>query len=231
MAKLPAANDEISAAVDAELRRVLLSVPLDQPAAARAALFEVIPPLVERWGDVAAVVAAEWFEEFRAAEGVTGSRALLAATAPAEQVTARLGYATRESGHLFAGQVDDFEAFLSLIVNEYVLQPGHNTVWDNSARDKAAFARVPEPGACEFCLMLASRGFVYSRQTVDSTSKGERFHGGCRCHAMPVWDETRARVVYGYDPEALFARYKGTLDKLPEASAKALEAERNALDS
>lgn len=55
-------------------------------------------------GDVAAVAAAEWFEEIRAVEGVSGAfRAVLADPVPLEQVNARLGYATRESGHLFAG--------------------------------------------------------------------------------------------------------------------------------
>lgn len=207
--KITVANDAISKEVDLLLRRALSGISLDNPAVATEQLFEVIPPLVNEWGEVASAAAAEWFEELRTAEGVTGAfRADMAPRLPAEQINARLGYATRESGHLYAGNISEFEAFLSLFVNEYVLQPGHQTVMDNAARDKAAFARVPEPGACEFCLMLASRGFVYSRRTVDQTGEGDRFHGGCRCHAMPVWDETRARVVYGYDPDKILERYE-----------------------
>lgn len=216
--KISVANDKIAAEVDVELRRLLRGIPLDNPTLAKAQLFEVIPPLVERWGDVAATAAAEWFEEFRDVEGVPGSfRAELAAGVPLEQINARLGYATRETGHLFAGQDSEFESFLSLFVNEYVLQPGHQTVMQNANRDNASFARVPEPGACEFCLMLASRGFVYSRKTVDQTSTAygqlSRYHGGCRCHAMPVWDETRARVVYGYDPDKLYKMYEDAAKK------------------
>jgi hypothetical protein len=208
--KLQSSNDAISDAVEGELRKVLASVNLSNPTAAREALFDAIPPLVERWGDVAATVAAEWFEEFRVVEGVSGSfTAQLADPVPLEMVNSRLGYATRESGHLFAGQEDDFGAFVSLMVNEYAMKPGHDTVMQNARRDKVPFARVPEPGACEWCLMLASRGFVYSRATVDQTEDGERYHGHCRCHAMPVYDETRARVIYGYDPERLYAEYRG----------------------
>lgn len=206
--RLPAANDAVAAAVERELRAMLARVNLANPVLARDALFEVVPPLVEKWGDLAAVAAAEWFEEFRAAEGVSGAfSAALADTVPLEQVNARLGFATRESGHLFAGQVNEFSNFLSLMVNEYTLKPGHDTVMYNAKRDKAAFARVPEPGACKWCLMLASRGFTYSRKTVDQTQDGERFHGNCRCHAMPVWDETRARVKYGYNPERFYEEY------------------------
>ena len=76
-------------------------------------------------------------------------------------------------------------------------------------KDNAAYARVPEPGACKFCLMLASRGFVYSKSTAGQTKK---FHGKCRCNAVPVWDETRARVQYGYDPVALYDQYRAVAD-------------------
>lgn len=211
--RLVSANDKVAAGVEAELRSVLSRINFADPVSAKAALFEVIPPLVEKWGDVAAVAAAEWFEEFRVAEGVSGAfRAQLAGPVPVGQINGRLGYATRESGHLFAGQDTDFEKFMSLIVNEYTMKPGHETVMYNSIRDKAAFARVPERGACKFCLMLASRGFVYSRSTADQSKDGERFHGSCRCHAMPVYDETRARVEYGYDEKALYEQYLAAPD-------------------
>lgn len=208
LAQLPAANDVIAAAVEAELRVILAMIDFTNPVAAREALFAALPALIAKWGDIAATAAAEWFELFRASEGVSGGfRAELASAVPLEQINGRIGYATRESGHLFAGEIDELGKFLSLMTNEYALQPGHDTVMYNAERDKVAFARVPEPGACKFCLMLASRGFVYSRATVDQTAEGERFHGNCRCHAMPVYDETRARVEYGYDPERFYDEY------------------------
>lgn len=206
--KLRAGNDVVAANVESELRQVMARIDFTDPLVAREALFTAVPPLVERWGDVAASAAAEWFEEFRGSQGMSGSfRAQLAAGVPADMVNARLGYATRDSGHLFAGQIAEFGNFLSLMVNEYTMKPGHDTVMYNAKRDKAAFARVPEPGACKWCLMLASRGFVYSHKTVDQTKDGERFHGHCRCHSMPVYDETRARVEYGYDPERFYDEY------------------------
>jgi hypothetical protein len=111
---------------------------------------------------------------------------------------------------LWAGQVDTLTAFLGLMSNEYALQPGRDTVMQAAHAENAAYARVPEPGACKFCLMLASRGFVYSKSTAGDSKK---FHGKCRCNAMPVWDETRARVEYGYDPDALYDQYRKTKDK------------------
>lgn len=206
--KLLSANDSVSAAVELELGRILAQIDFADAFAAREALFVAVPPLIERWGDVAASAAAEWFEEFRESQGVSGAfRAQLADVVPPEVINARLGYATRESGHLFRGQIPALSNFLSLMTNEYALKPGHDTVAHNSKRDKVAYARVPEPGACKWCLMLASRGFAYSSEASASTKDGERFHGRCRCHSMPIYDETRARVEYGYNPERFYEEY------------------------
>lgn len=41
------------------------------------------------------------------------------------------------------------------------------------------FRRVAEPGACEFCRMLSSRGAVYL--TAESAGQGRRYHDRCRC--------------------------------------------------
>lgn len=206
--KLLSGNDAVSARVEAELAQVMARIDFTDALAAREALFAAVPPLVERWGDVAATVAAEWFEEFRESQGVSGSfRAQLADLVSPDIINARLGYATRESGHLFRGQLTELGNFLSLMTNEYVLKPGHDTVMYNAKRDKVAYARVPEPGACKWCLMLASRGFAYSSKAAASTKDGERFHGHCRCHSMPIYDEARARVEYGYDPERFYDEY------------------------
>lgn len=204
------ANNGIADLVERDLFGFLGALNFERPEAVRAALFEYVPVLVSEYGAVAASVAADWYDELRAVEGVAGSfRAPLAASVPGEQVTSRLGFATRTAGPLWAGDVASLTGFLGLMVNEYVLQPGRETVMQAAHKDNAAYARVPEPGACKFCLMLASRGFVYAKSTAGGTKK---FHGKCRCNAVPVWDETRARVEMGYDPDALYDLYRASVD-------------------
>lgn len=199
------ANNGISGLVESDLTDFLGALDFGRPDAVQAALFEYVPALVSEYGDMAATVAADWFEELRASEGVPGSfRAPLAPAVPLEQVNARLGYATRPDGPLWLGQSETLTTFLAMMANEYALQPGRDTVMEAAHKDKAAYARIPEPGACKFCLMLASRGFVYSKSTAGGTKK---FHGKCRCNVLPSWDETRARVEYGYDPDALYDQY------------------------
>lgn len=199
------ANDGIASLVERDLAAFLASLNLDRPELARLDLFDYVPVLVSQYGDMAASVAADWYDELRAAEGVPGRfRAPLAPVVADEVVKGRLGFATRIEGPLFTGQVDAFTGFVAMMSNEYALQPGRDTIIQAAHEDNAAYARVPEPGACKFCLMLASRGFVYSK---DSVGQSRKFHGKCRCNAMPAWDETRARVEYGYDPDRLYEQY------------------------
>lgn len=204
------ANNGIADLVERDLLDFLGALNFERPEAVQRALFDFIPALVSEYGDVAASVAADWYDEFRASEGVAGGfRAPLAPPIPPEQVNGRLGYATRASGPLWLGDSTTLTAFIGLMTNEYALQPGRDTVMQAAHKDNAAYARVPEPGACKFCLMLASRGFVYSKATAGGTHK---FHGKCRCNTIPVWDETRARVELGYDPDALYDLYKAAAD-------------------
>ena len=208
--KFEQANDGIAALVERDLATFFALLDFSRPDAVKLDLFDYIPELVSQYGDVAATVAADWYEELRESEGVGGSfRPPLAPSVPADQVNGRLGYATRATGPLFLGDSATLTAFLSMMTNEYALQPGRDTVMQAAHKDRAAYARVPEPGACKFCLMLASRGFVYSKDTAGDSKK---FHGKCRCNAMPVWDETRARVEYGYDPDALYDQYRAAKD-------------------
>lgn len=203
-------NDGIATLVEQDLTDFLGALNFERPDAVQLALFDFVPALIAEYGDIAASVAADWYDELRGAEGVPGSfRAPLAPLVPDEQVNARLGFATRASGPLWLGDSATLTAFIGMMANEYALQPGRDTVMQAAHKDKAAYARVPEPGACKFCLMLASRGFVYSKDTAGETRK---FHGKCRCNIMPSWDETRARVEYGFDPDALYDQYRALVD-------------------
>lgn len=80
------------------------------------------------------------------------------------------------------------------------------TVLDNSIADprKPRYARVPSGiETCDFCIMLASRGFVYR----SNASAGEinHYHSHCRCRIVPGFGDVE---VEGYDPEFYYRLYK-----------------------
>jgi hypothetical protein len=70
--------------------------------------------------------------------------------------------------------VADAKARLAAATERLVLDAGQQTIVQNVAADRKArgYARIPEPNACAFCLMLATRGAVYKTDRAGRTSNG-----------------------------------------------------------
>lgn len=49
-----------------------------------------------------------------------------------------------------------------------------------------AYRRIPEGGACDFCLILATRGAVY--RSAETAGAGHSYHHHCRCSVEPEAD-------------------------------------------
>ena len=82
---------------------------------------------------------------------------------------------------------------------------------------KPKWARVPTGfETCEFCIMLASRDFVYGNEDLASHT-----HAHCDCRVVPSWDKKKASVE-GYDPDLYYDMWKHP-EKYPE-----LQEARNA---
>lgn len=69
------------------------------------------------------------------------------------------------------------------------------------------WARVPSGETCEFCLMLASRGFAYTSEK--TAGREMQYHSDCDCRIVPSWGK---QTLAGYDPDGLYARYKACAD-------------------
>ena len=94
----------------------------------------------------------------------------------------------------------------------------------NARRDpkKPRWARVPTgPETCEFCIMLASRGFVYHGEQLAIHA-----HANCDCRIVPSWDKAKAEVE-GYDPNYYLDCYQNP-DAHPEIR-EAINARRREL--
>ena len=78
--------------------------------------------------------------------------------------------------------------FLEGQMDKVVKNAGRETIIQNVENDKAPvrYARVPDAGACNFCRMLGSRGFVYySRKTA---GEFREWHPNCNCQVIPAFD-------------------------------------------
>ena len=207
------ANQAIRRLGERELASLWASLDLDDAAATRDALLRVMPLLVEQFGDLAATVAADLYEQWRDAAQVRGAAAVLAPAAAPEQVAGSVRYAVAS---LFG--IPDKQAVFALltgdVLDRLVSNQARETFELNATRDDVRFARVPVGATCEWCLMLGSRGAVYR-----STDRAARSHGNCDCVIVPSFDDDD--LPEGYDPGALYAQWQDMrAERLSQASQR-----------
>lgn len=167
--------------------------------------------------DQAAVLAAEFYDGLREIE--LGAR-LGAVASSGREPEATDGAVRAFAQQLVNGKPDELVRLCLDRLDYEVKVAASQTALNNARRDpvKPRFARVPTGAeTCDFCLMLASRGFVYHTEAAASHA-----HAGCDCRTVPSW---RAHEVEGYDTQDLARRWQDAID------AKARErAERNGTD-
>jgi len=191
---LQAANRGLTRLAERDLRAFWATLDLTRPERARDLLLQFTPALVEQYGEAAATVAADFYDDLRAAEGVPGRfSARMADPVSAERVQARTRFAAQ---HLFTESPDQMLAFLAGAVSKYVLEPGRATIVESTAADPAAAGwhretRSSETYAsgCDFCRRLVSRGAVYKESTARFAA-----HDDCHCVALPSWDANAPEV-------------------------------------
>lgn len=195
---------EVARQARAELEAFWVTLPKEDMVYVREQLEDFFPALISTYGDVASVVAGDWYESVMAQPSYIGD------LKPEAQVNARMRWALTAG---FAGDVPQALATLSLVTDELVKQFGRDTVIRSASKNGVKFARVPAGSeTCAFCLMLASRGYVYG----SSAKAGDlaKFHGDCDCQIVP--DD--GVEPDGYDPDALYETYLNAHD--PGDSAK-----------
>jgi hypothetical protein len=169
------------------------------------ALFDVVPGVVQRWNLAAASVAADWYDGLRESEAVAGRfRAVIpdlgdqgaqalagwgadALKAPAEQEPVQLD----QLSPLQSAQSRVEGGLQKRLVNAANLTIAESSKADPNAR---GYMRRTRPGACKFCIMVASRGAVYTR-----SSSTFACHEHCYCEAVPAWGG-KALPVGPYKP-------------------------------
>ena len=157
----------------------------------RDALMDVLPELGGAYGDAAAALAADWYEDVREASQARGSFSPVLASPPEParwEALARWGV-----DPLFAEQPDAETALAKVAggLQRTIADQHRLTVVESSIADPAAsgWRRVGVGDACGFCRMLIDRGHVYTEASVTFRS-----HDHCNCAASPTWDANVVKV-------------------------------------
>lgn len=142
----------------------------------------VVRQITSAYGEIAAVAAAEFYDEVREIGGFGGKAAVpVAGRPPEEQLKAVVRWGI---GPLWEDtpRPDAALARLQGSTSRLALQPGRLTTYEMVKRDGARYAHVPRGKTCAFCLMLASRGAVYH-------SEQPHYHDHCDCVSVPVFSD------------------------------------------
>lgn len=149
--------------------------------------------LVDRQFDVSSGLAVNYYELFRAAEGVGGSSTPLLAEPLSSPLIAT---SLRVTGpytakHLIAARdaqvAEKTLVRLSGSVSRLVSTGGRDTLERSVRADSRAlgWARVTSGKACAFCRLLRSRGAVYKSEP----SSRFQAHDHCSCSSEPIWSK------------------------------------------
>lgn len=199
--------DALSEAARRVVAAQLAAIEYEDVADLREQVIAILEPVCAASSEAAAAYAAEFYDEVRAAQA--------GVPLGAEAVSAHLPEATEGAVRSIVQIVVDgkpWEQFARAVEDraDYeVKASAGECVKANAARDplRPRWARVPDGSeTCPFCIMLASRGFVYaSEKTASEKEGGGHYHPNCDCRIVPGFD---GMEVEGYDPDELYRRWK-----------------------
>ena len=168
--------------------------------------------ILDVYGNNAATLAADFYRESAFSQVVRVPEPKLADVADAKRLATSLGMAAT---HVFGAEVDvdAFRAAALSSMRRYVKDAATDTVKLNSMRDglkniDVRWARVPRGlETCAWCIMLASRGFVYASE--ETAQLAGHNHENCNCDVVASFDKDG---LEGYDPEKYYRAYKDSAD-------------------
>ena len=158
--------------------------------------------LATKYGEAAAAIAAEMYDEVAALSGAAVPAALPAETATISEVGKAI------NGTLKTQNTD----IISGSVYRLVKMAGVDTTMRNAIRDGAEWAWIPQGDTCSFCIMLASNGWQRASRKVMKGGHAEHIHANCDC-TFAIRFDNRTNVQ-GYDPD----RYKRMYDSAEGAT-------------
>lgn len=162
--------------------------------------------VIDEYAPMSASLSADWYERQRAASGTRGR--FSAETAghgyQPEALQRHSERALRAAQTVGAGLAT---TRLSGDLDRVVMQAGRNTGLFNAQRERVGWARIPSGSdPCAFCLTLASRGAVYSEDTVTRRDDGDTYHHSCNCVGHRIAETSD--YPEDFDPDEMYQVYR-----------------------
>jgi hypothetical protein len=151
------------------------------PEQRRALLLDGVPEIVAYYSAGSSALAADFYDDER--ERAAPPKLYLAEPIIIDRTEKLRRAVVWAADPLFADDPAAAAGRLADVVQLESARPFRDTVLTNRRRDPSAVGwRRVTNGGCKLCVMLASRGAVYTDQTARFAT-----HGHCKCTAQPVF--------------------------------------------
>ena len=201
-----------------DLDSLMLSVLSESPRVQREALKDIFPELADQYVGATSMVAAEFFDELMQIQDV--AKPVAADTLLLEDPNRWRSLVDWSADDYVFDRLGSDQVYSRLAggLTRSLTEAASDTMIGNAGlQGSALFAqRVPKPGCCAFCSMLASRGAVYSADSASrvvgrgqpvgssprakgikprgSQALGEKFHDYCRCEVVTLTPDNEVEL-------------------------------------
>jgi len=228
--------DKLSEDALSDLDQTMAAVTEEPPPVQQEALMEFVPVLGDQYVGASSLVSAQFFDELLDLNGLPRRRE----PETMESVGAKRWHSLVGWGmSMFErGGLALVYSLLAGGLTKTLTESAADTMVGNAAIQGGLRAqRVPRPGCCAFCGMLASRGAAYT--SVESAGKvvgrgmpvgshrkakgvhprgareiGEDFHDFCRCRVVVVTEDNEVEMQA--TAERYFDSYRAAYDKVSD---------------
>lgn len=215
----------------------------ESPARTQAVLHEAFPDLFNPYAAASSAVSATFYEEVRAlsiSSGVDAALTLDAVEAP--RWHGLVGWGAGASMFERGGQALVF-SLLSGGLTRALREAASDTIIGNAQMERVqvGYQRVPSPGCCAWCGMIASRGDIHKSEDDalrvmgrgvpvgqgrgrgskgkgrgirprGSRAIGEKYHDHCKCAGVPVFEDNYVQMQD--DAESYYDAYGAARDRV-----------------
>ena len=171
-------RESLDAQLITALDQVVIVLEQSPTAANREAILAAIPDIVTAHGNMNAQLASEFYRYARVAAGFPDDfMPTPVFDVPSDAIAASARWAMEKHEGRAAAE------WLRASMLRHARRGEAQTVLAGTGRDpnKPHMRRVPAAGACPWCMMLATRGYAYTNETVLRTSNGTKYHDRCKC--------------------------------------------------
>lgn len=171
----------------------------------RQAAIDALADSIGVQGLQAQTLAAQLFDEVCEAEGIDGTADVYDDIIDMDMLAGKVTWLCRL---LVEGDRAGYVNRVGELADFYTKRCNYVAQMRNCHRNNMRYARIPTgPETCDWCLMLASRGFVY--YTEADAKAGNHQHCDCVCVPGRGGDTFNDPTqVEGYDPDELYALWR-----------------------